>query len=243
MELIHQKNIKIIPENCNENGKLKLPVLLDFLQTAAGEHADILHFGIKDLNKENDTWVLSRLRIEIEKWPAAGETIVLKTWPKGIDRLFAIRDFMVYDNDENITIKAASYWLIVDRNTKRPKIPDDEFLKREYPDISAIDKKIDKIPPLSKPEYSSQFVVTDNEIDINGHVNNVWYAHWIMESIPQDVREKMDIACFEINYLSEVFAGENITAETGKSTDDPSVMLGSIKKENKDVCRVKIMTR
>ncbi|NPA37145.1 MAG: hypothetical protein GXO47_09895 [Chlorobi bacterium] len=241
MDLIYKKDIKINAELCDTKGYMKLPALLDLLQSAAGEHADLLHFGIRDLNKGNDTWVLSRLRIEIDKWPTLENVVTLKTWPKGIERLFAVRNFTITDNKETTLIKASSYWIIIDRETKRPKIPSDTFQNREYPDLPATDKKPDKIPALKTPEYSSTITVSKNEIDINGHVNNVWYGQWLINTLPENIKTEMQISCFEINYLAEVFEGETLNITLGKSNDNSRLILGNIKRDNKEVCRAKIL--
>ena len=238
MDFLHEKHITLSSDSSERAGRHALLGLLDELQTIAGEHADILHFGIKDLNKENDTWVLSKLRVEIDRWPSKEEKIILQTWPKGIDRLFAVRDFFLKDEQEKIIARAASYWLVIDRVTKRPKKISDYFKKFTYPDLSAIDKPLDKIQALKDAEYSLQIKVTENEIDINGHVNNIWYAHWILNTIPEEI--KRPITCFEINYLSEVFSGESIIAKTGYSPESPDIMLGTILKDGKEACRVKI---
>ena len=156
MELIYQKNIEINSSHINGDSKFSLSSLLDVLQKAAGEHADRLKFGVSDLNEANDTWVLSRLRVEVDKWPQVGENVLLKTWPKGIDRLFAVRDFELYDKDGIVLARAASYWLVIDRQTKRPKMMANVFRDLDYPGLSAIGQKLEKIPVSNHTDYHSQ---------------------------------------------------------------------------------------
>ena len=240
MKLVHQKQIIATPENSDTKDRLSTIKLLDHLQTIAGEHADILHFGIKDLNKGNETWVLSRLRVETDRLPVVGETVTLKTWPKGVEKLFAKRDFMIIDKDGNTIVRAASYWLIVDRKTMRPKAISSFFTDIEYPKLSAVDDKLEKIPSFTKLLYSSEVKTSEKEIDINGHINNVWYAQWFMNAIPQDLKDEKDITCFEINYLAEVFANETLNVEIGNAGNDANLLLGSIKRNNREVCRAKI---
>jgi acyl-ACP thioesterase len=241
VELIYQKKLEILPIHTNEDGKLTLSSLLDFLQKIAGEHADRLKFGVSNLNEANDTWVLSRLRVEVDKWPQKGETVVLKTWPKGIDRLFAVRDFHLYDREGNVIARAASYWLVIDRQSKRPKMMANVFKNLDYPGLSAIDQKLGKIPESYHLDYHSQIISEEKEIDVNGHVNNVWYANWIMSTLPEDLIKEKSITSFEINYLSEVFADELVDVELGWSDDDKNLMLGSLKRNDKEVCRVKLL--
>lgn len=241
MELVYQKSSKIKPDDANEDGKLELSSLLDFLQKIAGEHADRLNFGVNDLNESNDTWVLSRLRVEVYRWPVNGDNVFLKTWPKGIDRLFAVRDFELFDEDKNVLARAASYWLVIDKETKRPRMMADVFKNLDYPGLSAIDQKLKKIPASGHTDYHSQIKTEKMEIDVNGHVNNVWYAKWIMDTLPDTVKKEKNITCFEINYLSEVFVNELVDVGLGWDVASENLLLGSLKRNEKEVCRVKIL--
>ena len=72
-------NIRVKTYDTYPNGKLSIPSLLNFLQEAAGLHAIKLKFGMDDLNARNETWVLSRMRVEIDRWPEKGDDIVVET--------------------------------------------------------------------------------------------------------------------------------------------------------------------
>ncbi len=113
-----------------------------------------------------------------------------------------------------------------------------EFRDLNYPELSAIDNKLGKIPALQHTEYSSEIKVSENEIDINGHVNNVWYADWIMKTLPVSISKNKKLTSFEINYLSEVFVNEIIKIEMGPSDNSKDTILGLLKKDEKEVCRV-----
>ncbi len=225
----------------NEDGKLLLTGLLNSLQKNAGEHADKLKFGVSDLNEANDTWILSRLRVEVDQWPRIGETVLLKTWPKGIDRLFAVRDFKLFDIKGNALVRAASYWLVIDRQSKRPRMMANVFRDLDYPGLSAIDQRLEKIPKPDHTDYHLQIETKKNEIDVNGHVNNVWYAKWVLDTLPDAIIKEKSINCFEINYMSEVFSDELVDVELGWNDGNKSFLLGSLKRNEKEVCRVKMI--
>ena len=50
--------------------------------------------------------------------PLWGETIIVKTWPRGTDKLFALRDYEVRYPDGRSIALATSSWLIIDREYK-----------------------------------------------------------------------------------------------------------------------------
>jgi medium-chain acyl-[acyl-carrier-protein] hydrolase len=71
------------------------------MQESAYLHAEHLGVGHTQLAPLQMSWVLSRMRIEISRWPKWGDTVRLRTWPSGRDRLFYYRDFEIKDGDDN----------------------------------------------------------------------------------------------------------------------------------------------
>lgn len=223
------------------NGKLSIPSLLDFLQEAAGLHAIKLKFGMHDLNARNETWVLSRMRVEIERWPERGDAIVVETWPKGMDRLFAVRDFLVFDEKGEILARSSSYWLLINKETKRPKPFETYISENLISKRSAIDDKLGKLPNLKSVDYKDRRKSVYSELDENWHVNNVKYTEWMIDAIPYEILENSDLRSYEINYLSEVKINEPLEISLGWESEDKNVLLGNVKKEEKLSCQVKMV--
>ncbi len=63
------------------------------MQDAAALHADELGCGLDFLHRNRMLWVLSRIRVAIDRMPEIGETIQVLTYPTGTERLFALRQF------------------------------------------------------------------------------------------------------------------------------------------------------
>ena len=87
-------------------------------------HAVKLGFGRDDLMRDNRFWVLSRIYAVIEKWPVWEDSIIVKTWPNGTDKLFALRNYEVKYPDGRHMASGTSSWLILDRTTKKVQRPD-----------------------------------------------------------------------------------------------------------------------
>src|SRR6266508_2031585 len=83
-------------------GVLAVPALAGFLQEAAGLHATELGVGLDALSPKGLTWVLARQRLEIPAPIRLGDSLVVETWPAGLDRLAANRDFVVRRGDEEV---------------------------------------------------------------------------------------------------------------------------------------------
>ncbi len=69
--------------------------------------------------KQNHFWVLSRMYASLSDWPVWNETIVVRTWPSGVDKLFAMRNYELRFKDGRNIGSASSSWLIIDRTTKK----------------------------------------------------------------------------------------------------------------------------
>jgi len=59
--------------------------------------------------------------IRMVGFPEWGQNITVETWPKGIDRLFAFRDFRILNSDGTVIGAATSSWMILDHDTPAPQ--------------------------------------------------------------------------------------------------------------------------
>ena len=66
-----------------------LKTVTNYLQETAVRHAIELNVARGQM-EEHLTWMLSRLRLEMERWPAWGDEVTVRTWPSGIKGLFAL---------------------------------------------------------------------------------------------------------------------------------------------------------
>jgi len=104
-------------------GLLAPAALAGYLQEAAGRSADRLGFGLADLNRRGATWVLARERLELSRPVRLGERLEVETWPSGLDRLAALRDFVLRCDGEEVG-RAVTTWFVLDLATRRPLRPD-----------------------------------------------------------------------------------------------------------------------
>src|SRR5512137_1637850 len=120
-----EKEYRIHVYETGPDGRVNLYSLFDFMQDIAAEHAVNLGFGRDDLMKRNHFWVLSRMYAEFSEWPLWNETILVKTWPNGTDKLFAMRNYELRFADGRMIGTGSSSWLIIDRTKKKIQRPDE----------------------------------------------------------------------------------------------------------------------
>ena len=192
------------------NNELRLSKLFEFIQEGAHRHANKLDFGTSLLNSEGLFWVLSRATIIIDRYPAEGQEVTIKTWPKGINKLFALRDFEISGSDGNIIAKATSAWLILSLKSHRPVNPADHMQKihfdENYHAIEAVPGKL----PLPSVESGKVFEAAYSAIDINQHVNNAKYIEWLTDCINEENHRKTKIRQIQANFNSEMKWGDKI---------------------------------
>jgi acyl-ACP thioesterase len=192
--------------------RLHLNVLFHLLQETATNQIERQGVGVEVLRSRNEAWVLSRLVLEMDRYPGWGEEVRVRTWPRGIERLFAHRDFLVAAADGAILGRATSYWLLVDLKTRRPKRPGEVFEHMPTaPDHKALPDHPDKILPLKNPEPVRTVRAGYSRLDLNNHVNNAHYIEWIMDAFPIARHEACEAARLQINFQAETKGGESIT--------------------------------
>src|SRR5665811_73663 len=125
MDLLQfEKEYRVHVYETGPDGKLNLYSLFNYMQDIASDHAIKLGFGRDDLMRDNRFWVLSRIYAVVNKWPLWEDSIILKTWPNGTDKLFALRNYEVRYPDGRHIASGTSSWLILDRTTKKVQRPD-----------------------------------------------------------------------------------------------------------------------
>lgn len=221
-----------------ENGKLTLQGLFHFFQECAWNNARVNDLGFEFLEKENAFWVLSKILIEIDDYPEWKDNIEIKTWAKGVDGLFVLRDFQIYKNGEIIG-RATSYWLIIDKVTRRPKRLDNfNFIHENFYNEIAIDKSLGKIIFKGELKELVKRKVYYSDLDVNKHVNNAIYVRWILDSMFLDIDNVKIISEFEINFLSELLLNDEFTVNEFKKDGERFYVLKNV--NNKEVCRARI---
>jgi acyl-ACP thioesterase len=223
MQAVWEEDIKIKVYETDLNGKLKLSSLFNYFQEAAGNHASNLNVGYFQLKEKNLFWVLSRIKVFINRMPDWGEQIRIETWPKGIDKLFALRDFNFFDKYSQLLISGTSCWLLVDsQNHRLHKIEElGIYVPEENLSKHAITGSLDKLKVIDGIPISFNHKVTLNDLDIVHHVNNSRYIEWISDCFGIKEMSHKSIKSIHVNYLEE-------------TKFDETVGINLIRKENTD---------
>jgi acyl-ACP thioesterase len=201
---ILQKEWEINFTLCDPSGKLKYPDLCNLLQLTAAEHAEMGGISFTDMQTNNQAWVLSRMRVEIDDMPRWKQKITIKTWIVSLENSRSIRAMEVYLNDKKI-IGVESFWAVFNTQTRRPEnlaLPHEHFEKFAHKRGTALPFAKIEIPTAT--EFVKTKKVQWSDLDIVNHVNNVKYLEWCLDAQSEQCSKSSGIRVLEMNFLSEL---------------------------------------
>jgi acyl-ACP thioesterase len=236
-----QKTFKINSYHVDTFQRLTLPSLCLFFQEIAYEHAEHLNFGYNYLKSLKKFWVLSRLHVEVYRYPVWGDEVTVTTWPRGMDGMFALREFLVNLADGTQIAAATSSWLVLDEEKHFPqRIDPDDFVEFSKTKETALNLVAEKLPKVDDAFKVETFKVKYSDVDVNRHVNNGRYVQWAIDSLPLDNLLNRTISSLLVNFMGEA-SFEDIIAlwKTDHSDSGYHVFIHNDSR-TKELCRVRL---
>ena len=206
----YSKTTPIQFSETNFDLRLKLYSLVNKMQETSSLHAEALGMGYKVLEAHNLGWIISRYKITMTRYPSWEENITIETWPSGIDRLFAMRRFRIYDADKKQIGSIHCAYILIDTNTTR--IQRISALPIPLPIIED-DDKAEEIQKLQIPNNlvsTCKREVHYTDIDLNMHMNNACYVQWIEDCFSLEKYRDMEIGDLQVNFISGAKLGEQV---------------------------------
>lgn len=225
----------------DQQGKVRLPVVMTWLQDAGIEHATELGVAVRDLRKLGLTWVLSRLTLELEKYPRGGELVTVRTWPVTREGLFSIRDYQLMDATGAQIGQATTSWAVLDLKTRRPVKINDHLPAYPLRPVRALADPFSTLPMLEQCTSALQLPVLRADLDPNRHVNNTVYAGWALEAVPDEIADSCRPTRLEIGFRAEALYGDTIRSCCAPSPGDPHTLLHRIEHaaDGRELCRLR----
>lgn len=217
----HRERIGIRSYETDPRGRLHAPILCQLLQKAATAHADLLGMSVGSLIDRGVAWVLTRLRLAVERWPGADEEIVITTWPEAMSRLLIERRFELRGAGDLSIGSASTLWIVLDLERRRPQRLPGSITGRMGE--LGIESEPARPPDLQAPSAADRelrFTVRRSDLDLAGHVNNTSYVGWAIEAVHDDVWGSCDLSLLDIRYLSECRHGQTVVSRCETSAGE-----------------------
>ncbi|MDE6269571.1 MAG: hypothetical protein K2M12_01785, partial [Muribaculaceae bacterium] len=97
---------------------MPVTLVVEHLIEAATRHANSLNIGYEELRTAGIGWVLSRLSLEMERYPRINEDYAINTWIESYNRRYSERNFDIEDAGGNILGRARSTWVAIDMQNR-----------------------------------------------------------------------------------------------------------------------------
>ena len=167
-------------QDVDEQRRLRLYTLENYLLNSAGLSADLHGFGVKYLHPQHLTWVLTNLSLLIHTLPAPGDEMVVETWVQEHIHTLSIRNFRIYING-TLQGEARSVWAVLNTDDRTiqnvfhlPAFQLDQ--PGEALDIPRPARHI----PITHPDLETTYRIAYSDIDYNGHCNSCKYLEHLL---------------------------------------------------------------
>lgn len=229
-----EHNIFVGISHINSLRELTNTALLSYLEDMGLIHSEKVGYGISNIDESKKSWILLSWKIKVIKRPKFADNLRVKTWSREIQKIYAYRDFEVYNENDELIAIATSKWIYIDiEKGKIEKISEDVSKAYEVENISVFEntnfKKIqDPGNYLNKIDYK----ITKSMIDINKHLHNTYYMDLAKEVLPDEISFSNEINEFEVMYKNEIKLGDIVKVMYSKVDEFYYVVIKN-EKENK----------
>lgn len=234
----HTLPFHVFQQDIDCSNRMSVMALVRAILNAACMAADDNGFGTIQLNEKGLTWVLSRISIEMERYPESEHDFVITTWIENCGNLVSTRNFRIEDPEGDFLGSACSLWSVIDMETRQP------INLQTIPELFEV--IVNESVPVSKPRHIALPIEADeviahrvvySDLDFNRHVNSTRYIEWMMNVVPMPIIEEHEIKGCSINYSAEVHYGEEV--DVLQKTEELCTKCG-VKKGDKVLCSMKI---
>lgn len=195
-------------QDVDEQHRLRLYTLENYLFNAACVAADRRGFGVSYLQAQNLTWVLTTLTAQIDRLPQPGEKLKIETWVEQNVHLFSMRNFRLFIDDQLVG-KVHSVWVVLHLQNRTAQHIFSQPIFQTMEAGERLDLPAMPHPqPLEQPTEKETHKIVYSDIDYNGHCNSCKYLEFMLNTYPLEA-DAFPLL-LEIKYAKEVYKGETV---------------------------------
>ncbi len=187
----------------------------------ATDHANALGIGYARLKEHGIGWVLTRLTVDMIRYPRINERYSVTTWIEGYNRLYSDRCYVITGADGEVMGHMRSMWVAIDFET-RTAADLSPFEVEAFPISSRVcpvprQRKLRPLRAGRQREYTFEY----SDIDFNRHVNTVQYVRQLLNMWPLDFFDHHSISRFAIAFHNECHYGDTVLVRAEEEADSP----------------------
>lgn len=228
MDISYTGEYQIRSNEIDTSKKVKVSAFIQLMQEASLQNAIDLRVSYWDLNNEGLSWVLVKKSLNIIRYPALGETIKIKTYPSGFNRLFAFRDFIGYDSKGVVLAKSSTVWVLMNIHSRKAQTIDKERFKGLVQQDTTFLEQPPKIHEFGESVFNKDYEVNYFDLDWNGHANNGFIIRSIVEGVPDDYLVNKRIKHAVIQFKKECFWKDKISSTASADPSKPDTLYHKV---------------
>lgn len=210
MNLIYTKTVTILPSQVDASGRLSLDRTFDLFMDTATEAAGAMGVGWDFLIKRGLFWITVKARVRFIDPPRLLDTVEVVTWPEAPGEMRCNRHYEIRRGGE-VLVRGMTEWAIVSVQTGKPQ-PMADILPAdlEYPDAVAYPEPFARINSHFADPPFAHHLVTNTDIDMARHMNNVAYVRAIMNAFPQKAWKALNVRQMDVIFLTSAHEGDTL---------------------------------
>jgi len=178
--------------------------LIGIMQEAAILHSEAVGRGIDYLSSRHLSWMIVQTRAQIKGPPVWRTRVRVSTWPSEMGRLLSRREFILSDDEGRPFLTATTLWAFMNTQKRKvTRVPAEVGNAYSVFGERALEGPFRRPARCDNPRLEKSFFIRRWEIDFNGHVNNLRYLDWMLETLPDDIWESYCICGLNIRYQKE----------------------------------------
>ncbi|MDE6523297.1 MAG: acyl-[acyl-carrier-protein] thioesterase [Muribaculaceae bacterium] len=241
-ETIITRKYYLSAAECNAQQEMSLPLLAQKLIDVATEHANILEIGNPSMPSPDMGWVLSRLTVEMDRYPRENTDYSITTWVEDWNRHFSRRAFSISDADGNILGYARSIWMVLNTSDRsNAGLSGLNFNPEWISDIECPIPMQEKHVRIEPDGNESVYRFKYCDIDFYRHVNTVRYIDLLLNQFDMQTYDANIVNRLELSFLHEASYGMEIRIM--KQTSDTNLLLHRLYLEKSDATQPILYSR
>ena len=212
---IHRRDYKLRYYEMNDFAEATPVTVLNLLEETAFSHCEESGWDIYRLVSEGFGWILLRGGIEMHRYPSYREAFAIESWCSGTRNFYGTREYRIYGQGGEQLGFARSLWLFYSLERRRPVAVLPEIVEAWRPGggpAGQMELEAVEGPSSGEIDGARTFEVRLSDIDTNGHVNNVNYLAWALESVSADRRSTAMLHSLRGQFKHEVAYGSLVRA-------------------------------
>ena len=196
-----------------KGNKVTNKAILSYLEDIGGIHSNKAGYGILEIEKTHLSWILLGWKLQVIRRPKYAEKIKIKTWSKGVIKIYTYRDFEIYDEQGNLIIKASSKWVLLDIEKGKIVRIEPQLIEKYEPELNREVFEIGEFDKVREPheyQFEKIYTVRRADIDVNNHMHNLNYIELANEVLPEDVYKGALFNDVRITYKKEIKLGDTV---------------------------------